>query len=240
MAYYYSYALVVIPLMGLLIPLISYNKLFSTGLVDSRHESYPLDIVRNKIEFLREMGKLKDVKRAGWVIKGIPDPESVAGHSWRMAMMALAMKPVEGADMSKVLLMTLIHDMAESIVGDITPVDGVPVAEKHRREWEAFSYEISLLPKNIGDHFYRLYKEYEDRKTVEAQTTKDLDFFDLILQAFTYEVRETERRGTLFSLEEFYDEDAVLRKIRNEEVKAWTSELLRQRTRFFAENNSTN
>ena len=71
---------------------------------------------------LLEMLELKQLPRTGWVRSGINNPESVAAHSWGMAILALKLTPKE-LDLSKVLSLCLIHDIPEVRVGDLTPHD---------------------------------------------------------------------------------------------------------------------
>ncbi|KAI4489524.1 hypothetical protein M0802_011059 [Mischocyttarus mexicanus] len=118
-------------------------------------------------EFMELVGRLKHMKRTGWVIKNIPNPETIAGHMYRMAMLSLLTDNNENLDTNKILRMTLIHDLAECIVGDITPHCGVSPEEKHRQE-----------------------DEYERQESPEAQYVKDLDRLDLIMQAYEYEKRD--------------------------------------------------
>ncbi|CAK0899040.1 unnamed protein product [Prorocentrum cordatum] len=82
---------------------------------------------------LREALGLKDVARAGWLRRGVEAPESVAAHSWGVAFLASQLCPAS-LDRGRVLEMSIVHDLAEVRVGDITPRDGVPPAEKHRLE----------------------------------------------------------------------------------------------------------
>ena len=63
---------------------------------------------------------------------GVPQPESVAGHMYRMAVLGLLAG--DALDKNRCVKMCLVHDLAESIVGDITPHDNVSKEEKHRRE----------------------------------------------------------------------------------------------------------
>uniref|UniRef100_A0A8C4QVJ6 HD domain containing 2 n=1 Tax=Eptatretus burgeri TaxID=7764 RepID=A0A8C4QVJ6_EPTBU len=75
----------------------------------------------------------KRTERAGWVHRGIRSPESVSDHMYRMAIMAfLPQDPVLCKE--RCMKMALVHDMAEALVGDITPADNIPAHEKHRRE----------------------------------------------------------------------------------------------------------
>ncbi len=69
--------------------------------------------------------------------------------------------------------MCLIHDMAESIVGDITPVDGVPKTEKNRREASTMDFLSKRLLGNVdggkqGEEIRAIWQEYEDSKTEES------------------------------------------------------------------------
>ena len=73
---------------------------------------------------LQEWLGLKDLPRTGWVRSGVQEPESVAAHSWGMAVLALHFAP-KNLDLAKVLAMCIIHDLPEVRVGDLTPHDDV-------------------------------------------------------------------------------------------------------------------
>src|SRR3989339_2211175 len=85
--------------------------------------SSSLNIMEDLIDFLHKVGQLKGLKRTGWVYKNIPDPESVAEHSFRTAILALVLADELKADKERLVKMALIHDLAESITGDLTPWD---------------------------------------------------------------------------------------------------------------------
>src|SRR3954454_20843223 len=89
--------------------------------------------------FLAQVGRLKTLKRAGWVRRGVSDPESVADHSFRAAVLAMLLGTDLGVDRDRLVRLLLVHDLAESDpdVGDITPFDGVGPDEKRRRETTA-------------------------------------------------------------------------------------------------------
>ncbi|XP_015118717.1 HD domain-containing protein 2 isoform X1 [Diachasma alloeum] len=150
-------------------------------------------------EFMELVGRLKHMKRTGWVRQGIDDAETIAGHMYRMAVLALLVDTKENINKTKVMEMALVHDLAEAIVGDITPHCGVSVEEKHRREDEAM-IEISKLLGDKGPDTLRLFREYESRESPEAKYVKDLDRLDLIMQAYEYEKRDQ----THGKLEEFF------------------------------------
>lgn len=137
------------------------------------------------LRFLRTAGRLKRTVRAGWALRGIPAPESVADHTFRVCLLALVLAPGgEPPDRARCLAMALVHDLAESVVGDITPYDGIPTEEKHRREREALA-ELSAM---LGDgEILALWEEYQAAATPEARWVKELDKLETVLQAAEYE-----------------------------------------------------
>lgn len=98
----------------------------------------------------------------------------------------------------------------------------------------------SLLPNTQSAELKELFDEYEDQKTPEAQLTKDFDIFDMVHQAFEYEKLEFVRTGIIPDLSEFFCQNKVLSRIKNEEVNDLVSEIVNQRDKFWKENNSNN
>uniref|UniRef100_T1JIX2 5'-deoxynucleotidase HDDC2 n=1 Tax=Strigamia maritima TaxID=126957 RepID=T1JIX2_STRMM len=150
------------------------------------------------LNFFSLIGKLKHTKRTGWVLRAVPDPESIAGHMYRMAVMAMVLDKAQ-YDISRCVRLALVHDMAECIVGDITPSCGVSKEEKHEKEKAAMLQIKDLVGEAMGQEFYSLWEEYEYKTTPEAGIVKDLDRFDMVLQAFEYE-----KTGSK-NLQEFFD-----------------------------------
>ncbi len=72
--------------------------------------------------FWYEAGQLKRVKRSGWWLININDPENVAEHSQRSAIIGHTLAKLEGADVSKVVLMCLYNDFHESRINDLHKV----------------------------------------------------------------------------------------------------------------------
>lgn len=137
--------------------------------------------------FLEAAGRLKDLKRAGWVRVGIPSPESVADHSFRVAVMALLFGPRLGLNVDKMVRLALIHDLAESRVGDLTPTDRVTSVEKRELESLAFAEIVDGLPE--GSALVDLWREYAEEATAEARAVHQLDKLELALQALVYELQ---------------------------------------------------
>ena len=111
-------------------------------------------------EALKEALGLKDVIRAGWIRAGVKNPESVAAHSWGMALLATQICP-DDLNIQRVLELCILHDIAEVHVGDITPHDNVTAEEKHRRESEA----IQQMGVEAADAF----AEYEAQESAESR-----------------------------------------------------------------------
>lgn len=144
--------------------------------------------------FLGFVGKLKHLKRSGWLRYIDPSHgESVADHSFGVAAHFLALSDEElavngkKADRFRCMMMALTHDLAESIVGDLTPHDPVTPEEKRKREAEAIKSICSSIEPKRATEFTALWEEYETGETAEAQLVKDADKFDMIVQAFDYE-----------------------------------------------------
>ncbi|MEX2314675.1 MAG: HD domain-containing protein, partial [Thermomicrobiales bacterium] len=74
--------------------------------------------------------QLKRLRRTGWLDRGVAGPESVADHSWGVALLAwLLARDQPGLDRERVLLLGLVHDLPEAVAGDPTPFDDVRDAD---------------------------------------------------------------------------------------------------------------
>jgi putative hydrolase of HD superfamily len=144
--------------------------------------------IASLLPILEAIDQLKALKRAGWVRVGVPNPESVAGHSYGVAMLALVLGPQLGVDVGRLLQLALVHDLGEARVGDLTPADGVSEAEKKRREGDAVAAIVAGLPQ--GSALVELWQEYAANATPEARIVHQLDKLDLAAQALAYEERD--------------------------------------------------
>ncbi len=73
----------------------------------------------NALKFFQVVGNLKGLKRTGWVNHEIPLPESVADHMYRMSMLTF-MITESGVNKDRLMKICMVHDLAESIVGDVS------------------------------------------------------------------------------------------------------------------------
>jgi putative hydrolases of HD superfamily len=155
------------------------------------------------------------------VLRGVSLPESVSDHMYRMSLIAMVVsKPSERDHLVK---MALAHDLAEAVVGDLTPYCGVSGQEKFRRE-EAAMAEIrdkTLHGNSAGEELYDLWREYERAESPAAIMMKDIDKFEMILTADEYEIAQG------LTLDEFFD--STRGKFRTAEIQALVQELYRRR-----------
>ena len=127
--------------------------------------------------------------------------------------------------------MALVHDMAEGLVGDLTPVDGVPKVEKNRREASTMDWIAEKLLGNVhggaaGKDLRDAWQEYEDSDTLESQFVHDVDKIELILQMVEYE----RAHDCNIDLSEF---SWVAKRLCLPEMKEWAQEVLDERTRLW-------
>ena len=133
---------------------------------------------------LLEALELKRLPRSGWLrVEGLQDVESVAAHSWGAAWIVVALCP-EGVNRGRALEMTVIHDLAEVRIGDITPVDGVPEEEKKTMERAALDAMMQSIPH--GSRIRELWEEFEAGESPEARFARVCDKLDMGLQAIAY------------------------------------------------------
>lgn len=131
--------------------------------------------------FLHTIEGLKRLLRHSWLSDG--RQESVAEHTWRMAMMALVLyKELEfEVQIDKVLKMILVHDLAEVIAGDHHAFNDAP-SDKHDQELKALKTLTKDLPSQTADELLELWLEFEDRKTLEAKFAVALDKLEVLIQ----------------------------------------------------------
>ena len=107
--------------------------------------------------------------------------ESVAEHSWRIALMAMLIAPeFPEADMNKVIRMCLIHDLGEAFTGDIPTFDKTEADT--RKEDALFDGWVQTLPEETKQEFAALLAEMNALETLEAKIYKALDKMEAVIQ----------------------------------------------------------
>jgi len=185
--------------------------------------------VRELMDFFHEVGKLKEVKRQGWVVSGVSDGESSAEHSFRFAIMAMVLGQDAGVDVCKAIKMGLVHDLAESRIGDIITWKGFHMGDEEKLKKERTAMESMTQPLGeVGKEIMRLWEEFEARKTPEAKFAKEIDKLEMVFQAFEY---ERTRKGLNSGIHSFYDwaDDHSAGAVKSPELRRLVERLMEQR-----------
>jgi putative hydrolases of HD superfamily len=134
------------------------------------------------LEFLRAAEALKTATRSGWTSAG--EQESVAEHTWRLCLMALALHPAfPDVDFARLVKICIIHDLGEAIGGDVpAPEQAQRPGGKAADERRDLLQLLEPLPQALRDEITGLWDEYEAAESPEARLAKGLDKLETILQ----------------------------------------------------------
>ena len=163
------------------------------------------------LNFFIEIGKLKRKKRKGWMLRGIKEPETIASHTFRMAIISWLLGERKRLNINKILKMSLIHDLCEVYAGDATPYDKLlprdkkqwkqivskwprlskrekekSFLEKYTKENQALEKLIVKLPSDIKKEIRNLWADYEKGLTREGRFVRQVDRVENLLQALEY------------------------------------------------------
>jgi putative hydrolase of HD superfamily len=143
----------------------------------------PDDDLARILAFLGLAERLKREMRHSWLADG--RRESVAEHTWMMALMAIALhrRLAHPVDLAHTLKLVVVHDIAEAIVGDIPSFEvSDRKAAKATAEAAAMEEIRAMLPPDIGAEIAALWREFEDGATPEARFAKALDHLEVQVQ----------------------------------------------------------
>ena len=134
---------------------------------------------RKLIELMSIAEKLKTNTRHSWTSSN--RQESVAEHSWRLSLMAYFMKDeFPEADINKVILMCICHDLGEAITGDIPSFNKTKEDEIH--EDRKVQELLNTLPEPYCTELTTLFAEMNAQETMESKIYKALDKLEVIIQ----------------------------------------------------------
>lgn len=131
-----------------------------------------------------ETGLLKLSKRTGWWLCGVKDPESIAEHSFRTAIIAGLLAGMEGADPARATFLALWHDSQETRVGDI-PYLGRRYLQAASNE-QVTEDQTTGLPQALAQQLRALIHEYENSDSPEVECAQDADKLECLFQAIEY------------------------------------------------------
>lgn len=135
--------------------------------------------VQDLLQALHVAERLKDATRHCYTSGG--RHESVAEHSWRIALMAYWVRDeFPEADMDRVIRMCLIHDLGEAFTGDIPTF--LKTAADEKREDELLQDWVASLPLPFREEMAGLFREMNERRTLEARIFKAMDSLEALIQ----------------------------------------------------------
>lgn len=114
--------------------------------------------------------------------------ESVAEHTWRMALMAVLIEPLlkQKVDTARLLKMIILHDLVEAEARDVSALDVLRNPEiklqKVEKEKRAIENLRSTLKETNGQEIYDLFYEFENKETYESKVANALDKLEVQLQ----------------------------------------------------------
>ncbi|MCF7862194.1 HD domain-containing protein [Candidatus Woesearchaeota archaeon] len=141
--------------------------------------------MKNVLSFLFESLQLKRVKRSGWWIAKVKDPETVAEHSFGATITGYMLAKKENVDEEKVIKMCMLQDFPEARLNDLHKV-GHRYIDFRKHETEAFTEQVQNLDPDMRDEMSALFNEYQEQKTPEAIVARDADLLECLIQAKEY------------------------------------------------------
>ena len=140
------------------------------------------------LDLFFEAGNLKRLKRTGWLLRGVPVPESIADHSFRTALITMFLgdelrrRGIE-VDVERAVRIALIHDLGEARITDI-PLPAQRYFDEVNGERQALS---EMLGENGMEGYVDLFDEYENESTPEGRLVRFADRLEMLIQAVEYE-----------------------------------------------------
>jgi putative hydrolase of HD superfamily len=138
------------------------------------------------LDLALELETLDRVARSGFRLRGVAEAESVAEHSFHVALLVLLLAPRErGIDVARALELALVHDLAEVRIGDLprTALAYLPGAAKHAAEQRAVADLLGPAPPTLA----AAHREYEEAASPEARFVRACDRLQLMLKVACYE-----------------------------------------------------
>jgi putative hydrolase of HD superfamily len=138
------------------------------------------------LDLVLELQSLDRLPRAGYVLRGVTDPESVTEHSWHVLFLVWALgRRITEVDAARAVEIALVHDLAELRLGDLPRTSSRYFPEGAKTTAESAAMEEILAP--LPPQARALYAEYQAAATPEARLVKACDKLQLMLKVAAYE-----------------------------------------------------
>jgi putative hydrolase of HD superfamily len=144
------------------------------------------------LDFIFIIGKMKKIKRKGWLIRGVKKPESLAAHSFRSAFMSWVLSRNKRMDREIVLVISFIHDLFAPLIGDITPYEKILEDAKDKKK---LLENLPWIGSSRGKKVLMLEQiekelEYKTGVSKEARFVRQVDRIEGVIQAMEYQKKD--------------------------------------------------
>ncbi len=146
-------------------------------------------MVDQLLEILQHANQLKRTIRSGWAMRGVPNAESVAEHSYGVAFTAMTLAPYAAAplDMGRLLALAVLHDLSEGLTTDIPSPVWRRLPEEIKPQVEQAAMDAIFAGSEQRDQIQALWEELQANETAEARLVHDADKLEMFLQAHHYQ-----------------------------------------------------
>ncbi len=137
------------------------------------------------VNYLFELGMLKKIYHNGPQVAGVKQPDTVAGHIYRAAVIGFILGEMEGVSGEEVATIVLFHDNPESRIGDHNKI-AQRYIDREKAEKAVLKDQLSELPSSIAKKIGNYWNKQVDKKTPEGILAYDADILETALQAKEY------------------------------------------------------
>lgn len=144
-----------------------------------------MECMESIAKYFFEAGMLKRVKRSGWWAEKVENPESVADHSFRTAVVAFILAKMEGLDdaaANRLCTAGVFHDMTETRLGDMNKITARYIEVTRDLEKKVEAEQTQTMPNEIRNPILRM----QELSLAEAAILKDADYLECAFQAKEY------------------------------------------------------
>ena len=194
--------------------------------------------MKHILNFLVEVNKLKEMRRTGWVLRKVRNPETIADHTFRVAFVGWLLAKEKNLNTKKTIKIAFSHDLCEVYAGDVTPFFyylNLPGEEKERKKilmkWVRLSKKekakrgkmkfekerrgllklIKKIPLSFKKDILSSWLDYEKGLTKEGKFVKQVDKIETLIQAIEYfGPGKTPTIGWWEEIEELIDDPLLL------------------------------
>ncbi len=153
-----------------------------------------MEKMRKIVDLFEHLERLKNTPRSGFSYYGVKHPESVAEHSFMVVFISLILALLnkqdgEDIDVEKVLVMAVLHELGEVMIGDLHRMTRKYVGNEYveKGEVKAAKDLLSLLPDKIKEELEGAYTEFMERRSKEAEIVLSADKLELLLYVYLLE-----------------------------------------------------